>query len=111
MHKNRSSTPAADEQASANTSEMTRKIASDVSVAETDSDGNNLSAEQIEFFKNSVGRDENGKLMPMYHGTQNDGFTVFDAKKARSNGHYGSGFYFSSTPLTAEVRKSLKKLK
>lgn len=46
-----------------------------------DSTGKKLSAEQSEFFKDSVIRDENGKLMPMYHGTHHGGFTVFGGRK------------------------------
>ena len=42
-----------------------------------DSQGNKLSAEQQAFFKNSVVRDEKGKLKVMYHGTPNAGFTKF----------------------------------
>ena len=46
---------------------------------ETDSDGNELSQGQVEFFKDSKVRDEQGRLMVMYHGTENAGFTVFDS--------------------------------
>lgn len=45
---------------------------------EKDSEGNILSAEQVEFFKNSKVRDENGALKVMHHGTDSAGFTVFD---------------------------------
>lgn len=37
----------------------------------SDSDGNQLTKEQTEYFKNSVVRDENGNLKVMYHGTPN----------------------------------------
>ena len=43
-----------------------------------DSDGNKLTKEQEEYFRNSKMRDENGNLKPMYHGSQNGGFHVFD---------------------------------
>lgn len=43
-----------------------------------DSEGNDLSPEQAEFFKNSKMRDENGALKVMHHGTDSAGFTVFD---------------------------------
>ncbi len=43
-----------------------------------DSEGNELSPEQAEFFKNSKVRDENGNLKVMHHGTNSSGFTVFD---------------------------------
>ena len=39
-----------------------------------DSNGNKLSAAQQEYFKNSKVRDDDGNLMPMYHGSQNAGF-------------------------------------
>ncbi len=42
-----------------------------------DSDGNQLSEEQQEYFKGSKVRDENGNLKVMYHGTPRGDFTVF----------------------------------
>lgn len=44
-----------------------------------DSDGNELTAGQQSFFKNSKMRDTEGRLKVMYHGTERGGFTVFDA--------------------------------
>ena len=46
----------------------------------SDSDGNKLTQEQAEFFKDSKMRDENGNLKVMYHGSQDAGFHTFDAK-------------------------------
>lgn len=46
-----------------------------------DSDGNVLSQKQQEYFRDSVIRDANGDLMPMYHGTMHGGFTVFGGRK------------------------------
>ena len=46
----------------------------------SDSDGKQLTAEQQEYFKDSKMRDENGNLKVMYHGSQDAGFHVFDAK-------------------------------
>ena len=43
----------------------------------TDSDGNELSEQQQEYFKDSKVRDEDGHLLVMYHGTPNAGFTRF----------------------------------
>lgn len=43
----------------------------------TDSDGNKLSAEQSEYFKESKAVDANGNLQRVYHGTRNADFTVF----------------------------------
>ena len=45
-----------------------------------DSDGNKLTEEQAEYFKNSKMRDENGNLKPMYHGSNDGGFHVFDRR-------------------------------
>ena len=47
----------------------------------SDSDGKQLSKEQAEYFKDSVIRNADGNLMPMYHGTMRGGFTVFDGGK------------------------------
>ena len=46
-----------------------------------DSNGKKLTEEQNEYFKDSVIRDPNGKLIPMYHGTMRGGFTVFGGRK------------------------------
>ena len=53
----------------------------DIRYSLSDSNGKKLSEEQAEYFKDSVIRDTNGKLMPMYHGTMHGGFTVFDGGK------------------------------
>lgn len=45
-----------------------------------DSEGRELSEAQQEFFKDSKVRDEEGRLMLVYHATDND-FTVFDREK------------------------------
>ena len=42
-----------------------------------DSEGRTLSEGQQEYFKDSVVRDDQGRLMVMYHGTPNGDFTVF----------------------------------
>jgi len=55
-------------------------FASEELVSSVDSNGNRLSEEQIEFFKDSKIRDEDGNLLVVYHGTPNQGFTVFDSK-------------------------------
>ena len=48
---------------------------------ETDTDGNMLSMNQREYFKNSKVVDENGALKVMYHGTDAE-FNVFDPSKS-----------------------------
>lgn len=62
-----------------------------------------LSPEQEEFFKDSVIRDENGNLKPMYHGTRGD-FTVFgdNAPQSTSNGHASVGHWFTPTEEGAQ---------
>lgn len=55
-----------------------------------------LSPQQQEFFKDSVVRDENGELIPMYHGTRGD-FTIFGDKSpsSSSNSHSSVGYWFT----------------
>ena len=63
-----------------------------------DAEGNPLTKEQVEFYKNSGVRDIRGRLIPVYHRTNAD-FTVFDKKAGKQHGSkYGGGFYFSITP-------------
>ena len=45
--------------------------------SDRDSNGNQLTAEQQEFFKDSKVRDENGNLLVVYHGTRKADFTEF----------------------------------
>lgn len=68
------------------------------SLPETDNQGRKLSAEQQEFFKDSKIRDDKGRLIEVYHRTNQD-FTEFDRNKigsATDDGLWGSGFYFSN---------------
>lgn len=62
-----------------------------------DSQGRELSPEQIEFFRDSQIRDEEGRLLEVYHGTYSDNFTVFDWRMtgSRDGGWFGRGFYFT----------------
>jgi hypothetical protein len=61
-----------------------------------------LSPEQKEFFKDSVIRDENGNLMPLYHGS-NSKFTVFDKSKGgQSNKTAKVGHWFTPNKEAAE---------
>ena len=63
-----------------------------------DSLGNELSAEQQEYFKDSKIRDTDGTLLVVRHGTDTD-FNIFDFSKAGKNGKAeGYGFYFSDEP-------------
>ena len=69
---------------------------------QTDSNGNMLSNEQVDYFKDSKVRDKNGDLLIMNHATSNNSFTIFDENKQGTNssnfkqkGELGRGFYFS----------------
>lgn len=76
------------------------------SVEETDNEGNVLSPEQIEFFKNSKVRDRSGKLLVCYHNTNAD-FDTFDKKKIGSGlgNNLGRGFYFTPHKRYADYYK------
>ena len=69
---------------------------------EVDSEGNPLTKEQVEFFKNSKVRDESGHLLLVYHGSSAH-FTTFDKSKIKPWGWYGNGFYFTPSPNIASV--------
>lgn len=58
----------------------------------TDSEGNKLTKEQQEYFKDSKVRDEDGNLRIVYHGTDVT-FNVFDRTKTRSNMDIQGSFF------------------
>ena len=49
-----------------------------IKYSDRDSEGNQLSEDQVEFFANSKARDEDGNLYVMYHGSRSPLFTEFD---------------------------------
>jgi len=57
-----------------------------------DSEGNSLTEAQAEYFKDSKVRDENGNLLVMYRG-RNEDFTVFDRKKSKYGNLYGEASF------------------
>ena len=66
-----------------------------IKFSDRDSEGNTLTKEQIEYFKDSKVRDKDGNLLVVRHGTSED-FHIFDFSKAGKNGKAeGAGFYFS----------------
>lgn len=67
---------------------------------DVDSDGNKLTQQQAEYFKNSKVRDEDGNLLKVYHGTS-ESFTVFDKTKGRANMDI-QGMFFSPWELDAK---------
>ena len=60
-------------------------------LSDRDSDGNTLSKEQQEFFKDSKIRDKNGNLMKVFHGSPNKFFTF---RQGVAEG-WGKGIYFT----------------
>ena len=77
---------------------------------QTDNQGRTLSEEQQEFFKNSKIRDDKGRLIEVYHRTNQD-FTEFSRNKigsATDDGLWGSGFYFSNLDHTDYGKNLIK---
>lgn len=72
----------------------------DIRYQQWDSEGAKLSKKQEEYFKDSKIRDEDGNLIPVYHGTEAD-FTVFDRTKSRANMDI-QGNFFSPWELDAQ---------
>ena len=75
------------------------------SLPNVDSEGNNLSAEQQEFFKDSQVR-WGEKLMPVYHGTYRK-FTVFDATEGYDENRVGGLLWAAKDAEYAEGFTSL----
>lgn len=73
------------------TPETVKENSNKFSISENDSNGNKLTEQQREYFKDSKVVDENGNLLVVYHQTNND-FTVFDTN------HDGAGSYDYETP-------------
>lgn len=66
-----------------------------------DTDFDELSEKQIEYFKNTKAVDKHGYLETVYHGTPED-FNIFDIEKAGKTGvEFGNGFYFTNSKGTA----------
>ena len=68
------------------------------SMPTTDSDGNILTDGQMEYFKNSQARDEQGRMVRVFHTTRMGGFTVFDPQ--RSDDH--RSLFFTSNRRMSE---------
>ena len=74
----------------------------DIRYSLKDSEGNTLTKEQQEYFKDSKVRDENGNLLVVYHGSPAK-FTVFDHYHINKRGNsHGRGFYFTEKKSLAE---------
>ena len=77
----------------------------DIRYSDRDTLGNSLSKEQVDFFKDSKVRDENGNLMVMYHGTPNGNFNTFQISDGAHNSlmaQYGAGYYFDASKDSAK---------
>ena len=71
--------------------------------SDRDSDGNELSKEQRAYFAQSKVRDDQGRLIPMYHGTDSPDFTVFDPKYSDDK----TSLFFTSAPEVADTYTQL----
>ena len=70
---------------------------------EYDSEGNELTKEQAQFFKNSKVRDKQGRLLVCYHGTKSDDFSEFKYDQSKQTGtNYGKAFYFTTNYKKAQ---------
>lgn len=69
-----------------------------------DSEGRPLSVEQERFFNSSKCRDEDGRLLVVYHASNSE-FSAFDPKYIRTrNGNiYGDGFYFNDDNFGLDI--------
>ena len=63
-----------------------------------DSDGNVLTDGQMDYFKNSQARDEQGRLVPVYHSTKSAGFTIFDPSFSKD----GRSLFFTDRLLMSQ---------
>lgn len=64
----------------------------------SDNEGNQLSKEQLEYFKDSKARDENGNLLTLYHNTDAAGIETF---RTQTEHGYG-GLYMTDTQSVAQ---------
>ncbi len=82
---------------------------------ELDSDGRKLTEAQREFFKDSKVRDDEGRLLPVYHSTYAEDFTVFDRGRLGENTDGNAtdeslaatshvGFWFNTEDLSRNSR-------
>ena len=71
---------------------------------ETDSEGNELTEEQADYFRNSAVRDGEGRLIPLYHGTGGDFFTFDSAYEGETfeTKDTDRGFFFTTDAEKAE---------
>lgn len=68
----------------------------DVQFSRKDSEGNALTEQQAEYFRDSKVRDKNGNLLVVYHGSSNRFFTFDRDRVGKGNDQYGAGYYFTT---------------
>ena len=61
-----------------------------------DSEGRILSAEQQRYFADSKVTDNDGNLLVVYHGTNNDFYTFDSGRVGKGIDQFGSGYYFTT---------------
>lgn len=89
--------------------DFVREHKDSVKFSDRDSEGNTLSKEQQEFFKDSKVRDSEGRLTPVYHGTPTGGFTEFQLPfylKSLTSAQ-GAGFYFTDKANARQYMRGL----
>ncbi len=78
-------------------------VRENAATAKKDSEGHKLSEGQMEYFEKSVIRDKRGRLIPVYHGTKNAGFTIFSKSD-------DIGYFFARSLRTAETYSGSKQI-
>lgn len=71
------------------------------SLKSTDSRGRELTAEQLEYFRDSKAVDSKGRLMVLYHGTRDFDITIF--RTGPTDGSNSVGLYLSDNPDVARM--------
>ncbi len=75
-----------------NITDNSEKNKGQMSLPDTDSEGNSLTDAQREYFRDSKIVDEEGKLRIVYHGSSED-FTIFDRARTRANMDIQGNFF------------------
>lgn len=71
--------------------------------SETDNKGRELTNAQVEKFKDSKVRDDEGRLLEVYHGTKTKGINIFNYDPNRQTGvDFGKAYYFTSDYIKAK---------
>lgn len=61
-----------------------------------DSEGQTLTEQQAEYFKDSKVRDSEGNLLVVYHGTNSDFYTFDKGRVGKGIDQFGAGYYFTT---------------